>query len=40
MRYLTLGADYLEPAVTDAAAELSSLEDLGLSTTLTDEVPA
>jgi hypothetical protein len=40
MRYLTLAADHLEPSVTDAAAELSSLDDLGLSPALTEEVRA
>lgn len=40
MRYLTLAADYLEPSVIDEALELSSLDDLGLSTPLTDEVRA
>ncbi len=40
MRYLTLAADYLEPSVTDEASELSSLDDLGLSAALTDEVRA
>lgn len=40
MRYLTLAANHLEPSVTGEAAELSSLEELGLSRTLTDEVRA
>ena len=40
MRYLTLAADHLEPSVTEEALELSSLDDLGLSTPLTDEVRA
>jgi hypothetical protein len=40
MRYLTLAADHLEPSVTDEGSELSSLDDLGLTAALTDEVRA